>query len=73
MIWSCDRDVYKPELARTTFLKKELLEKLGKTQEAVAAMKVAYWLRRELVPRDTRGPLALKRKDFDELVTFWSR
>lgn len=72
-VWSYDSDVYKPELARTTFLKKELLDKLGRTQEAAVAMKVACRLRKDLVPQDTRDPSALKSEDFDKLVTFWSR
>lgn len=72
-IWSYDADVYKPELARTTFLKKTLLEKLGQTQKAAVAMKVACRLRNELVPQDRRDPADLTAEDFDSLVTFWSR
>ena len=72
-VWSYHPDIYKPELARTTFLKKGLLDKLGRTQEAAVAMKVACGLRKDMVPQDTTDPSALKGEEFDKLVTFWSR
>ncbi len=71
--WSYDAEVYKPELARTTFLKAKLLDQLGKTQKAGIAFKVAARLRKELVPEDKRDVKELAPDDFDRLVAFWSR
>lgn len=71
--WSYDVEVYRPELARTTFLKARLLEKMGKTQKANVAYKVAGRLRAEVVPTDRRDVKSLAMKDFDEIVTFWTR
>ena len=51
----------------------ELLDKLGRPQEAEVALNVACGLRKDLVPQDATDPSALKGEDFDELVTFWSR
>jgi hypothetical protein len=71
--WSYDAEVYKPALARTTFLKAKLLQQLGQKQKANVAFKVAGRLRRELVPDDTRDIADLTTEDFDSLVAFWSR
>ncbi|KAI0403726.1 hypothetical protein F4802DRAFT_607964 [Xylaria palmicola] len=70
--WSYDTEVYRPELARTTFLKAKLLETIGKTQKANVAYKVAGRLRAEIVPDDKRDVRALSMKDFDEIVPFWT-
>ncbi|KAF2815180.1 uncharacterized protein BDZ99DRAFT_515926 [Mytilinidion resinicola] len=70
--WSFDASVYKPELARTAFLKAKLLEKLGKEQKASVALKVASRLRRELTNR-RRNAEDLTMEDFECLLSFWSR
>ncbi|KAI1121517.1 P-loop containing nucleoside triphosphate hydrolase protein [Nemania abortiva] len=72
-IWRYDAEVYRPELARTTFLNAQVLEKMGKTQEADSAYKVAGQLRKEVVPTDNRDVKNLAMKDFDAIVTFWTR
>ncbi|KAI0858271.1 hypothetical protein F4860DRAFT_486771 [Xylaria cubensis] len=72
-IWSYDAMVYKPELARTTFLKARLLEQLGKTQKANIAFKVVQRLRADVVPNDKRDVRSLEPQDFDCLLAFWSR
>lgn len=72
--WNYDPEVYKPEIARTTFLKAKLMRRLGKEQKASVALKVACRLRRDLVPlADDRDASLLNFEDFDVLVTFWSR
>lgn len=71
--WSYDAETYKPELARTTFLKARLLEELGKTHKATVAFKVAARLRAEIVPGDKRDVGSLRPEDFDCLLAFWSR
>lgn len=71
--WSYDVDVYLPELARTSFLKARLLEKMGKDQTANLTYKVAGQLKAEVVPSDKRDVKSLAMKDFDEIVTFWTR
>jgi hypothetical protein len=71
--WDYDSDVYKPELARTTFLKARLMQQLGKEQKASVLLKVACRLRKNLVPFDDRDASLLSFEEFDMLVTFWSR
>lgn len=70
---SYDAEVYRPELARTTFLKAQLLEKMGKVQKANVAYKVSGRLRAEVIPDDKRDVKSLAMKDFDDIVTFWTR
>ncbi|KAI8951758.1 hypothetical protein F4801DRAFT_543348 [Xylaria longipes] len=70
--WSYDAEVYRPELARTTFLKAQLLETIGKAQKANVAYKVAGRLRAKIVPSDKRDVRALSMKDFDNIVPFWT-
>lgn len=70
--WSYDPEVYRPELARTTFLKAQLLETIGKTQKANVAYRVAGRLRAEIVPDDKRAVRTLSMKDFDDIVPFWT-
>ena len=64
--------MYKPELARTTFLKAKLLQSLGKDQKAAVALKVSNRLRREIT-QTWKESADLTMDDFDKLVTFWSR
>ncbi|KAI0445097.1 P-loop containing nucleoside triphosphate hydrolase protein [Xylaria telfairii] len=71
--WNYDAEIYKPELARTTFLKARLLEHMGKTQEADVTYEAAARLRAALVPQDNRHVKELDSSDFDNLVMFWSR
>ena len=71
--WSYDAESYKPELARTTFLKARLLEQLGREQEGNIAFKVAGQLRKEIEPEDNRDVKDLSAEDFDHLLAFWSR
>jgi hypothetical protein len=68
--WSQDSDIYKPELARTTFHKAKVLEKLHKDQKAAVAFKVAARLRQELT-KEKRAPSTLTTKDFEKLVLPW--
>ncbi|KAH7323575.1 tetratricopeptide repeat domain-containing protein [Rhexocercosporidium sp. MPI-PUGE-AT-0058] len=70
--WSFDPESYKPELARTTFLKARLLAKLGKTQKAAVTLKVACRLRKEVTGK-VEDSSSLTSEDFDRLVAFWSR
>ncbi|KAI0100946.1 tetratricopeptide repeat domain-containing protein [Nemania sp. FL0031] len=72
-IWDYDASVYKPELARTTFLKARLLEQLGETQKANIAFQAAQRLRDDVVPNDKRDVRSLEPEDFDCLLAFWSR
>ncbi|KAI0454274.1 hypothetical protein F5B21DRAFT_524948 [Xylaria acuta] len=71
--WSYDVEIYRPELARTTFLKAQLYDTIGKIQKANMAYKVAGRLRAEVVSGDKRDVRSLTMKDFDEIVPFWSR
>ncbi|KAE8150033.1 tetratricopeptide repeat domain-containing protein [Aspergillus avenaceus] len=71
--WSYDANVYKPELARTTFLKATALYQIGRTSKANVVIKVACRLRRELLPDACNDATNLSMDDFDELVSFWSR
>lgn len=72
--WNYDTEIYKPELARTTFLKARLLVYMGKAQEADVAYEAAARLRAALVPRrDNREVKDLDSSDFDNLVMFWCR
>ncbi|KAH3953529.1 hypothetical protein HBH53_029800 [Parastagonospora nodorum] len=71
-IWSQDPDTYKAELARTTFLKANVLETLQKNQKAAVALKVACRMRQELT-KDKRSPSSLETDDFEKLVVFWKR
>lgn len=73
VIWEYDPNVYKPEIARTSFLKAWLLEELGMDLKARVLYKRAYALRRELVPALGKSDAELDDDDFDALVTFWSK
>jgi hypothetical protein len=71
--WDFDPEIYKPEIARTTLLKARALDALGESQEAAVAMRDALPRRKELLPEEDKAALSLKPRDFDALVTFWSR
>lgn len=70
--WTFDGEVYKNELARTTFLKAKVLQNCGKDSKAAVAFKVACRLRREIT-KEKKNVEELTYEDFDNLVTFWSR
>lgn len=72
-VWTVDKVTYQPEIARTSFLKGKLLDKMGSHDEAVGWFRDAFDLRRRLVPGDEKRIEGLEEDDFDELVTFWSR
>ena len=72
--WHYDAGIYKPEIARSTFLKSILLQKLGNSAEATRARQLAWRLREEILspPCNTEKDMAdLQMEDFDALVTFW--
>lgn len=68
-----DAEVYKPELARTTFLKARIFQQQGLDHKAAVTTKVAANLRSALVPESKKAVADLEQADFDALVTFWSR
>ncbi|KAL7781016.1 hypothetical protein V8C43DRAFT_328491 [Trichoderma afarasin] len=61
------------EIARTTYLKGLLYNKLNRQEEADELMREAYSIRKKLEPMDSRPLEALSERDFDQLVAFWSR
>lgn len=69
-IRSVDPDVYKSEIACTTFLKCDLLGMMGKMQDASITYEVACCLRKEITNEDLE---ALMKEQFDEIVDFWAR
>lgn len=71
--WSFYPEIFKPELARTTRLKANLLQQLGQTTKAKVAFKVAGRLRAELVPDDKRDIGSLEDSDFESLLLFLAR
>lgn len=71
--WNHDAEAHKPEIARTTFLKAKLLQRLGETLKARATFTAVSRLRKELLPGDIRDVATLEARDFDKLLTFWSR
>lgn len=72
-MWSVDRKIYKPEIARTSFLKKKLLELQGDDADASIALSTAIELWEETTGSAVKKANELKEADFDDLVTFWSR
>lgn len=72
-VWESDREVYRPEIARTSFLKAKVLFKRNDFKSATDAFKEAANLRRKVKHAITKGDRDLVEEDFDELVTFWSR
>jgi hypothetical protein len=67
------RPFFKPEAARASFIKGQLMSKLGKVLESRRYEETAFRLYYELHPQALKRPDVLTRKDFDELVMFWSR
>jgi hypothetical protein len=65
--------VFTPEIARTTFLRAKVLNQEGETQEATSLFKQARDLRNSIPGAPKRSDAHLREKDFDELVTFFSR
>jgi hypothetical protein len=72
-VWGVDRVTYKPEIARTSFLKSKLLQLQGQIVEAAAMFSQAFELRREILWAEAKDAEELRESDFDNLVTFWSR
>ena len=71
--WGLDPGIYQPEIARTTFLKGNLLRTLGKDNRAEQLIEKAtaiFLANASNVPETNMQP---KSEDFDSLVTFWSR
>ncbi|KAF5011182.1 hypothetical protein FDECE_2668 [Fusarium decemcellulare] len=72
-VWKVDKDKYAPEIARTTFLKAKTVLAAGKEYEAARSFHEAVSLRGNLTSATPVVESSLQEKDFDELVTFWSR
>lgn len=71
--WQLDAESFRPEIARTTWLK---ARQKGAAGEAYARKQLqweAATLRNELRPDDRKAPGELEDRDFDDLVAFWSR
>ncbi|KAL8808246.1 MAG: hypothetical protein Q9200_004367 [Gallowayella weberi] len=73
-VWKRDPEAYTPEIARTSFLKSTIQDKLGLVEEAVRTRSEACGLRRRwLGDAVNNEDASLRQEDFDGLVTFWSR
>ncbi|KAI9794810.1 MAG: hypothetical protein M1816_002938 [Peltula sp. TS41687] len=72
-VWGADRTIYKPEIARSSFLKAKILYHLGEEKKASELLKEASTARRELKRSSKKQDGDLIEEDFDELVTFWSK
>ncbi len=70
--WSVDLEIYAREIARTSFLKAEVLTEAGRENDAAKLFQEAASMRHKItkVWRDGKD---LREEDFDELVTFWSK
>lgn len=71
--WGLDPGIYQPEIARTSFLKGNLLKTLGKDNRAEQLIEKAtaiFLANASNVPETNMQPNS---EDFDNLVTFWSR
>lgn len=73
-IWNRDQNVYTPEIARTSFLKAEIMLQKGGGQNEVSELFMqaeTSWkaLTRFKYIRST----SLSEDSFDDLVTFWSK
>ncbi|KAK0622079.1 hypothetical protein B0T17DRAFT_509362 [Bombardia bombarda] len=64
---------YKPQTARSAFMKGNLLKRLGNTIEGEALLAQAMQLRSEIVPDDKRTADQLSDVDFDKEVYYYSR
>lgn len=72
--WTLNADLFQPEIARSTWVKAKLLEKVGESLKASVAYKVAGRIRAKLVPPgDRRNVQDLKDEDFDSLLEYRSR
>ena len=72
-VWSTNKLVYKPELARTSFLKARVLFQQNDDKRALELFKEAVELRNSVPNAKSKPDRDLEEKDFDNLVTFWSR
>ncbi len=72
-VWNVDREVYRPEISRTTFLMAKVLYQMKDSRAATDALKEAADLRRKIKYAMPKRDRDLTEEDFDELVTFWSR
>lgn len=72
-VWSADAEKYRPETARTSFLKAKVLSLLGQEAEARDLFHSAATLRSKVAKVPEKPVEDLTENDFDELVTFWSR
>ncbi|KAK1775513.1 tetratricopeptide repeat domain-containing protein [Copromyces sp. CBS 386.78] len=73
-VWSADAEKYRPEIARTFFLKAKVLSMLGQEAEAKELFEAAAALRSKIAKVAGKKTMEeLTEEDFDELVTFWSR
>ncbi|KAF2160591.1 hypothetical protein M409DRAFT_28977 [Zasmidium cellare ATCC 36951] len=71
--WRMDQTSFKPEIARTTWLKARELSLRGNLTGALDLQRTAALMRGELKPGDQRQSKHLSDADFDDLVAFWSR
>ena len=71
--WGLDPGIYQPEIARTTFLKGNLLkilEKDNKAEQLIEKATAIFLAHASKAPEPDTQPNSA---DFDNLVTFWSR
>ena len=72
-VWSADPEIYRPEIARTTLLKSQVLRQKEDPRDALPLMRDAAAMRRSIPGQDPKDDDELMEDDFDQLVTFWSR
>ncbi|KXT00844.1 hypothetical protein AC578_950 [Pseudocercospora eumusae] len=76
-IWHVDEASFRNEISRTKFLKALLEDRVGNSFEAEALRRQAVELRgvilRDKQQEDRKSAAELEARDFDEIVTFWSR
>lgn len=72
-VWAADPEIYRPETARTTFLKSKVLRKKGDAEVALSLLRDAATIRKTILGNDPKDGDELTEDDFDQLVTFWSR
>lgn len=64
---------HKPEVARSSFKRSQILTEQKREKEAEEDLKTAAQLRKELIPKSFKQAEEFKDEDFDVLVIFWSR
>lgn len=64
---------YKPQAARSAFMKGRLLKQVGNEVEGDAQLEQAMRLRKEILPDDDRPEEQLSDYDFDVVVYYYSR